>query len=248
MALGTALVARPAPARAERQPTKVELGFRTGYGIPIGRYLDADPGTTNNDASQAGESFEINSDAAGQIPIWFDLGARIGQVFVGGYFAYGIIVFSDEHADDCERIDEFAQGLGGSASCSFHSLRLGANAHYHFGAALEEGAPIDPWFGGGLGYEWLSQGFFLEARGEEGDLGVTYQGFEFVNVQAGVDLPVSDTAAFGPFIAATLASYHTASLSCVGSACDEEESTSQDIDDTAVHTWFFVGVRGAFRL
>lgn len=245
MAFGTALVARSSPASAEPQPAKVELGYRTGYGIPIGRYLDDDDGTENADASEAGEAFEINSDAAGQIPIWFDLGARIGQIFVGGYFSYGIIVFSGEHADDCERIDEFAQGLGGSATCSFHGLRLGANVHYHFGAP---GASIDPWFGGGFGYEWLSQGFFLEAQGNEGDLSVTYHGFEFVNVQAGVDLPLSDTAGFGPFIGATFASYQKASLSCAGSVCDTEESTSEDIDDTALHTWVFLGVRGAFRL
>jgi hypothetical protein len=245
VAFAAALVVHACPASAEPESVKVELGVRTGYGIPIGRYLDADPGTTNDDANQAGASLEINSDAAGQIPIWFDLGARIGQVYVGGYIAYGIVVYSSEHADDCERIDEFAQGRGGSATCTFHGLRLGANAHYHFGAP---GASIDPWLGGGFGYEWLSQGFFLEAQDEEGDYSVTYQGFELLNVQAGVDFPVSATAAFGPFIAATLASYQWASLACVGSACATEEATSQNIDDTALHTWVFLGVRGAFLL
>jgi hypothetical protein len=164
---------------------------------------------------------------------------------VGGYFGYGIVVFSKGHADACERIDEYAQEvLGGSATCSFHGLRLGANAHYHFGAP---GASIDPWLGGGFGYEWLSQGFFLEARGEEGDAGVTYHGFEFLNVQGGVDFPVSDSAAFGPFIAATLASYRTASLSCTGSGCGDEEWTGAGIDETALHSWVYIGVRGTFR-
>jgi len=243
--VGAALVVRSAPASAEPQAAKVELGLRTGYGIPVGRYLDDDNGVEADDASQAGESFEINSNAVGQIPIWFDLGARIGQVYVGGYLAYGIVVFSSEHGDDCEQLDQFAQRRGGGASCSFHGLRLGANAHYHFGAP---GASIDPWLGGGFGYEWLSQGFFAEVQGQEADFGVTYHGFEFLNVQGGLDFPVSDSTAFGPFIATTLASYRSASLSCTGSACDDEVSTSESIDDTALHTWVFLGVRGSFRL
>lgn len=236
----TALFLRAPSAPAE---AKAELGLRTGYGIPIGRYYDRESNTTAAEAEQQ-DFLEINSDAAGQIPIWFDLGARIGKVYVGGYIAYGIVVFSSEHADDCEAIDDFAQSLGGSASCTFHGLRLGANAHYHFG---EPGASFDPWLGGGFGYEWLTQGVFLEAQGREGDVSLTYHGFEFLNVQAGIDVPVSESAGFGPFIAATLASYQTGSGSCTGDACDDETSSSEDLDDTSIHAWVFFGVRGTFR-
>ena len=233
--LGTMLVLRPVPVSAETQAAKVDLGLRTGYGIPIGKLFDREGNVTGD---------PVNDSAAGQVPIWFDLGARIGEIYVGGYFAYGIVVFSSEFADDCERIGEFAQGLGGSARCSFHGLRFGANAHYHFGAP---GAEFDPWLGGGFGYEWLSQGIFVEAEGQEADISATYHGFEFVNVQAGVDLPLSDSAGFGPFIAATLASYQTASGSCSGDGCTDMVSDSEDIDDTALHTWLFLGVRGTFR-
>jgi hypothetical protein len=69
-----------------------------------------------------------------------------------------------------------------------------------------------------------------------------------LNVQAGVDVPVSTSAAFGPFLAMTLASYGKASGSCTGDLCDEVNSSSEDIDDTSLHSWVFVGVRGAFRL
>jgi hypothetical protein len=242
--VGAVLVVGSAPASAEPSPVKADLGLRTGYGIPIGRYLD-DEDNTSADAGAGGQSLEVKSDAVGQIPIWFDLGVRKGQVYVGGYFAYGIVVFSSDHADDCERLDRFAQERGGSARCSFHGLRLGANAHYHFGAP---GASPDPWLGGGVGYEWLSRGAFVEALERQADFSVTYHGFEFVNVQGGLDVPLSDSSAFGPFIATTLASYRKASVSCTGSACDEQASSSESIDDTALHTWVFLGVRGSFRL
>jgi hypothetical protein len=241
--LGLALPFRVATASAEPQQAKMELGFRTGFGIPIGRYFDREGDDTADSVAAAGDSLEVSSDAAGQIPIWFDLGARIGQVFVGGTIAYGIVVFSSEHADDCEKIGAFAEQRGGNGSCTFHNLRLGVNAQYHFGAS---GASIDPWLGGGFGYEWLSQGFFVEYGEREADLGVTYHGFEFLNVQGGVDFPISYASAFGPFVAATLASYQWVSAWCNGSACEDEESMTEGIDETALHSWVFFGVRGTF--
>jgi hypothetical protein len=214
---------------------KFELGLRTGYGLPFGKVYDEEGTASGEDLSEG---------VAGQIPLWVDAGARIGgKLFVGGYVVYGIGILSDEFSNDCDDADQAADAFGGSVSCSISDVRLGAQVQYHFG---EAGASIDPWVGGGLGYEWLSLGQRIELSGEDADLAVTLHGFEFLNVQLGLDFPVSPNVALGPFAAFTFASYGTGRVSCSGSLCGDEDSESESIDDTAIHEWLFLGVRAAF--
>src|SRR6185436_5829049 len=116
----------------------------------------------DREANDHGE--DLNGVAAGQIPLWFDIGARLGgHVFVGGYFQYGFVVLADRISNDCEDADN-APGV--SASCSAQDLRLGANVHYHFGGP---GASLDPWIGGGLGYEWFGFSESLSFAGQSVD-------------------------------------------------------------------------------
>ena len=163
---------------------KFELGLRTGYGVPFGKVYDGEGNDSGDDLSEG---------VAGQIPLWVDAGARIGgKLFVGGYAVYGLGILSDEFSNDCDDADQAADAVGGSVSCSASDVRLGAQVQYHFG---EAGASIDPWVGGGLGYEWLSISEQIEVSGEDADLTLTLHGFEFLNVQFGLDFPVSDAVA-----------------------------------------------------
>ena len=217
----------PSEARAQEE-TKVELGVRTGFAIPFGKIA--------GDATE-----DMNEAIAGQIPLWLDLGARIGgRVFVGAYFSYGFGLLGGELSDVCDEAEDAAAAAGASSSCSTTDMRLGAQAHYHFGAPSENHV----WLGGGLGYEWWSFGQSIEAGGQEATLSVTGHGFEFLNVQVGGDFPVTDGFALGPFVAFTFAQFGTAGASCSGNACDGDDSESESIEDKALHEWLFLGVRG----
>jgi hypothetical protein len=91
--------------------------------------------------------------------------------------------------------------------------------------------PLWPWIGAGLGYEWLR----LSSSGGEEAVNGTLSGFEFVNLQGGVDFkPLDDTNfGVGPFLAFSLAQYSTA-------------ADGGDIRDKTLHEWLNLGVRGTF--
>ncbi|HVR18229.1 MAG TPA: hypothetical protein VMS65_00990 [Polyangiaceae bacterium] len=229
--LGGALAPTVAYAQGEaaaQGETKFEIGFRTGFGLPLGKAAgDADD--------------NMSSATAGQIPLWLDIGARIQEkVFVGGYFSYGFGFLGGDLADACDDADAAAAAQGASVSCSTSDMRLGAQGLYHFGP-LNEG---HAWLGGGIGYEWWKFGQSVEAGGQEQSITFTADGFEFLNVQVGGDFPVAKGFAVGPFLAFTLAQFGTVTASCSGDACGNDTSNSESIDDKALHHWLFLGVRG----
>jgi hypothetical protein len=222
---------------ASAADAKFELGLRTGYALPFGKVFDENDGTAGDDVKEV---------VVGQVPLWLDVGARIGgQIFVGGYVQYGIGVLAGSLSDDCDAADRNAEAGGGSVSCSASDVRLGAQAHYHFGQA---GASVDPWVGAGLGYEWISISETARGGGESLEISTTAHGFEFLNLQAGLDVMASETIGIGPFVALSLASYRKARASCDGSICELFDFQEQTVtyDDTALHQWLFFGVHGAF--
>jgi hypothetical protein len=215
-----------------RAETKLELGARTGYALRFG-------------AASAGEASAIvNGDLAqGQVPLWFDLGARAGsRAFIGAYLQYGVVVLDQEVIDSCEELDRTYREQGGDASCRVHDLRLGAQVHYHF---APPGQRWDPWVGAGFGYEWLSAGVFAHGDSGSGDFGLTLHGFEFVNFQAGLDVPVADGMTVGPFVAFSFGAYERLSRSCIGELCSDADATDR-LRDSALHQWLFFGIRADF--
>jgi hypothetical protein len=153
------------------------------------------------------------------VPLWLDAGLRLGEnVYVGSYFqyAYGI-------TNNCDP--------GGSCSASI--LRLGLDGAYHF----QPRGGVDPWVGLGFGYEWLN---LSESAGGQ-QLDAQARGWEFLNVQLGVDFASNKNFHLGPFLSLSLAQYghESASGAFNGSA---------DITNTSVHEWLQFGVRGAFEM
>ena len=72
VALGVALALTANEASA--QP-KLEIGFRSGYAVPFGE-VDERPERPD----------DLDDYAIGQVPIWFDIGARIREdLFVGRF-------------------------------------------------------------------------------------------------------------------------------------------------------------------
>jgi outer membrane protein W len=101
---------------------------------------------------------------------------------------------------------------------------------------------IDPWIGLGFGYEWLTaNGNFASS---ETSASATLRGWEFVNLQGGVDWAVSDDVAIGPFVSVSFAEYTNISTDCSGGACGS--GVSESLSDKALHNWVVVGLRGTF--
>jgi hypothetical protein len=202
-----------------------ELGARLGYGIPLGKADD------NSDLSDA---------ISGMIPLQLDLGYRVSPAFsIGGYVMYGIGFVGDDISKTCDNADDVP---GVSASCSARDVRLGVQAQFHFLPKKK----LDPWLGAGLGYEWTTVSEDIAGGGREADFSLTAKGFEFINLQGGLDFKVAPGVALGPFLSFSIGQYSSTSSSCSGNACAGLTTDSGDIDDKALHQWLLLGIRGTF--
>jgi hypothetical protein len=208
------------PGLAEAK-TGFEFGGRLGFGIPLGK---------------AEEDRDLNDTIVGQVPLWFDAGARISpNFFFGAYFGLGIGIAGETMKDECD----LAEATGADCSLTAFDLRLGLQGHYH----LMPGERIDPWVGAGIGYEIAGWGYKVESGGDETDVTFAVSGFEFFNLQGGVDFQLSKKAALGPFLGFSLAQFNKVSRDCSGDFCAAFDGESDDIDDKALHQWIFLGAR-----
>jgi len=199
---------------ASAEETGVEIGVRSGYDIPLGNF--------------AGDQ-ALDELYAGVVPLWFDLGYRITpNVMVGAYFQYGFGILPDSASEGCDVVD-----------CSRSNMRLGAQVHYHF----LPWETVDPWLGAGIGYEWAHQSVSGTIFGQTLDTSLSVHGFEFFNLQGGVDFLPSENANFGlgPFISLSMAQYSDGSAEVGG-----QDAGGGDINDKSLHEWVTLGIRGTF--
>ncbi|HEY3233683.1 MAG TPA: hypothetical protein VGJ84_03145 [Polyangiaceae bacterium] len=197
-----------------------ETGFRLGYGIPFGKATD-DPYAWDYGGEIRPAMSQMNDEIAGQVPLWFDVGARIRSNFmVAAAFRYGFGVAGNNLA------------CGGGWRCSTHDIGLGVEFLYHF-RPLEV---VDPWIGAGLGYEWWSV-----TIGGAGVITSGARGFEFLNVQGGVGFALGvPSARFGPFLSLSVGQFDSISVECTG-ACSV--SGGGDVQNKTMHQWLIFGVR-----
>jgi hypothetical protein len=217
-------------ALADDGPTGLELGLRLGYSLPFGNASGSGPTQTttmgNTTTTTSSTGAKLSDAVSGQIPIWVDAGYRIlPSLYVGAFFQYGIAFIPSNSTTGC--------GASG-VSCSGHDLMFGIDAHYHF----LPGGQIDPWVGVGIGYE--SFGLSQSANGQSST--GSFSGFQFVNLQAGADYKVMSNFGIGPFVALSLGEYTNASTTFGGM------TYSGSIQNTAMHEWLTLGVRGAYDL
>ena len=216
-----ALLCAAEPAHAD---TKLELGFRTGYGISLGKVDDEPDG-------------EMSKAIKGQVPLWFDLGARFSDhYYLGAYFSYGFGIKGDAVKNLCASAEALSPGV--DLSCSTRDLRFGIQYLYH----VKPPGQLDPYFGVGLGYEWMAMDFTASANGSSVSNTETAHGLEFLNVQLGLDVPVAESAALGPFAAFALGQYSGLSVS------GDTTSASGEVANKTLHEWLFFGLRGTFAL
>jgi outer membrane protein W len=173
-----------------------------------------------------GASKDINDSVSGQIPLWLDVGYRVTpNLVVAAYGQLGIGLLKK----DCTS----------GTDCSVKDWRFGLAARYHF----QPTSNLDPWISAGAGYEIFS----IDGSQGSASASVTANGWELVNLQAGVDFQVSRAAYFGPFVSFSLdettSENATATIPGMGTI-----SASTSDFDKSLHEWLLIGVRGRYEL
>lgn len=195
----------PPPAAApttetasDRFATKFELALRVGFSLPLGA------ATSNPQALNS--AMNLVDYASFTVPVGIDVGVRIGGVvFVGGYFQYGL--FGSPSQSFCT-----------VSGCSSTTVRVGGEVLIH----PLGNAPVDPWFGVGTGFEWLSV---------SDTPSVTFSGFEFFNLQLGIDFALGSVVRLGPYASFSMGQYTSFSPAPMSST------------DSTTHEWLTFGVR-----
>lgn len=194
------------------------LGLRLGYAPSMGDAYEV-----------AGTGAEMSDGVEAQIPIQVDVGYKLTPALtLGAYFSYGFGVLGGSLSDTCDEFD---------LDCSAQSVRLGVQALYAFNSVSPKWVP---WAGAGFGYEWA--GYTAEGMGlkEEESL----SGFEFLNLQGGVDFKVTEKFGIGPYAMYSIAQYSSGTYKFTG----DPDVEVFDFADETMHQWLHFGVRGHFDL
>jgi hypothetical protein len=148
------------------------------------------------------------------VPVGADLGIRIvGVVFVGAYVQYAKGEANSTH---------------GVSSTS--DIRLGAEILVHPLGSVA----VDPWFGLGAGYEW----FNVSPLAADNDYAqAQFQGWELLNLQAGVDFALGPAVTIGPYVAFSIGQFSSFSGDR-GATTDAFALTNK-----TVHDWLTFGFR-----
>jgi opacity protein-like surface antigen len=194
-----------------------EVGIRTGYAFSAG-HLGAPPNGSDDD---------LGNWVTGQWPFWIDAGYRFNySLYLGGFFQYGIGFVNDDQHTDCRNAN---------VECSARDTRFGIMGRYHFTVPWQ----LSPWVGYGLGYEWGSYSWKESVVGTSGDS--SWSGFEFMNLQVGLDVLLPHRAVIAPFISFSLGRFDNISTKDkIGSVT---RTTEQDLEKKSMHEWILIGVR-----
>ena len=173
------------------------------------------------------QGYDLKGNLGGLIPLWLDVGYRLNpNIFLGGFFQFGFGLSPE--------------GCGGSINCSQNDMRFGLQAHYHFLPAKI----YDPWIGIGAGYEIFRQSVSGNLFGPFSGSG-SASGFEFGNVQAGLDLKISKGFTLGPFATFTLAQFSSGDLTLTGTGTT---TTQSGIQNKALHEWLMFGLKATVTI
>ncbi|HET9931539.1 MAG TPA: hypothetical protein VFQ35_12655 [Polyangiaceae bacterium] len=163
------------------------------------------------------KGFPMSDLTTGQVPLLLDIGGKpIPELFLGAYIGFAFGKAAGVTKDVCE--------VGGG--CATGSFRLGIEGHWHF----LPGGWLDPWAGYGIGIESLAVG-----KSKDGTMdSYAVAGFEFAHFMLGADWRPERTVGLGPFVDVSLGKYRSVTTN----------SETDDIPNTALHSWITLGVRG----
>jgi len=194
-----------------------QMAVRTGYQIPMGEAR----GAMNDD----GDGLAMSDFVSGQVPLFMELGGKpIPNLFLGGYLGMGIGGAAGQMDTICN---------SGGVTCSSVGLRLGATVQYH----ILPGQTANPWLGYGAGFE--SQELRLSQGGQKGT--ISFSGFEYAHLMAGVDFRLSREFGIGPFVDFSIGEYSRYRGELPGVPLLEG-----DVPNTTTHQWLAFGARATF--
>ena len=213
------LAAAAVPSVAAAQ-SGAEVGVRTGYAFAAGHV-----GALANSNDE-----KLSNWISGQWPIWIDAGYRFNpSLYLGGYFQYGFGSVNDDQQTGCRN---------SNVNCSASDTRIGVMGRYHFGPTSQ----FSPWVGVGIGYEWTSYTVSESVASTTTDS--HWSGWEFANLQAGLDFSVASRFVLAPFISLSFDQYRHYSYTGNGGPFSLNGSGSPAKE--SIHEWILIGVRAAF--
>jgi hypothetical protein len=119
-----------------------------------------------------------------------------------------------------------------NGGCTGYDMRTGLEVAYAF---IPDGG-MNPWVSLGTGWQWTNGG---DSTGS-----VTLNGWEYFNVQVGLDFNLSKMLAVGPYVGYFGGSYTNISASGSGSSASDTIPS----EFRAFHGWFQFGVKGTLNL
>ncbi len=176
------------------------------------------------------KDYSLSKEMSGALPIQLEVLYRITpQIHAGAYFSYGPGFAGSD----------FSQLTAGQ-SASLSQIRYGVEGQYHF--ATDPDA-MDPWGGITLGMESAHASTSADSAGNSSS--VAASGFMF-GLEGGVSWMVREALRVGPYLGLAIGSYGSESVTQTQGGASS--SSSQDITETAIHTWITLGVAGTFSL
>ena len=161
------------------------------------------------------EGFDLATASVGIVPVWLDLGYRFtDNLEVGIYAQYAFSI---------------VRHCTGDLPCNASDVRFGFQVHWYFRVH----DTIDPWVGIGAGFEIY----------DEDVAGMTrrFGGYEFVNLQLGVDFSLGHHFGLGPF-----ASWSLGKFTGVQRGPTDSRLHDFDILERGLHSWLVLGLRLSF--
>lgn len=175
---------------------------------------------------------DLSRTFSGSIPLQIDAGWRFSpKVYTGLYFQFAGAQLDSQVRKGCD-----ANGV----SCSSSVLRLGADLVYTFVPR----ARLAPWAGIGLGFETAT----VKAAQAGQSVQLTFKGFEFAHLAAGLDFRLWPAVRLGPFASGTLAQFTSVDTPVDPVTNQIGATRSLDIQQKAIHGWLQLGIRTAVDL
>jgi hypothetical protein len=162
----------------------------------------------------------MSSAWSGAVPI--EIAARYRftpNVSMGIYFQWGPAFLTSRAFDNIA-------GTWGS------DMRTGLELVYGF----TPDSAMNPWFSLGTGWEWTSYG--------GSGASVTMNGWEYLNIQLGLDFNMAKAFAIGPYVGFFMGSYANIATSGTSDGWGGQVPST----NRAFHGWFQFGVKGTLNL
>ena len=199
-----------AQERPEPERTAFELGFRAGVSFPFG---------------QLSSGKNLNDWVELSFPLTFEIGARfLGRYELAAVGQYAVGTVVSPSGSGC---------YSGSNACSASTGQIGVEFLYHpLGMA-----PVDPFVGYGVNYEWL----VIRATVDGNNYNQALGGWNWAVLQAGVDFSIGRVVRLGPYALASFGDYYASNYTVPTPSGPQSGSSS--VANPALHIWLSVGIR-----